>query len=178
MSFHRRQLRRIDHIGHARYLTCSCYRRLPLLGHPRIRDVLAEQLNHLHQQGGFHLYAWVIMPEHFHLLILPKDGRVSVFLRRLKAPLAKQVIQRWRHLNAKILTRLQDTDGVVRFWQRGGGYDRNLIDGSELATKIDYIHANPVRRRLVNSATEWKWSSARQYAGLNCIGPEMTNPLT
>ena len=41
-------------------------------------------------------------------------------------------------------------DGVVRyrFWQRGGGYDRNIYSDAEVWEKIDYIHANPIARGL------------------------------
>ena len=38
---------------------------------------------------------------------------------------------------------------------------------------IDYIHANPVRRGLVGRAEDWKWSSARWYAGLRPVKLEM-----
>ena len=43
-------------------------------------------------------------------------------------------------------------DGKVwhRFWQRGGGYDRNLWSIEEVREKIEYTHANPVRRGLVS----------------------------
>jgi putative transposase len=51
------------------------------------------------------------------------------------------------------------------FWQSGGGYDRNLDQPSTLLGNIDYIHMNPVRRGLAQSATDWKWSSARWFAG-------------
>ena len=62
--------------------------------------------------------------------------------------------------------RLTDSRGSVRFWQRGGGYDRNIHTENELEEKIVYIHENPVRRGLVLQATDWRWSSARWYAGV------------
>jgi hypothetical protein len=53
-----------------------------------------------------------------------------------------------------------------RFWQPGGGYDRNFHSSGALRAGIDYFHANPVRRGLVAKAEDWEWSSARWYAGL------------
>jgi putative transposase len=53
-----------------------------------------------------------------------------------------------------------------RFWQPGGGYDRNITSTEALRAVIEYIHANPVRRGLVARAEDWEWSSARWYAGL------------
>ena len=66
------------------------------------------------------------------------------------------------------LDRLKDVqpEGQVHycFWQRGGGYDRNINDPRTLLYMIEYIHQNPIRRGLVKRATEWPWSSARFYA--------------
>ena len=50
-----------------------------------------------------------------------------------------------------------------RFWQPGGGYDRNIWTAQELHEKIRYIHNNPVRRGLVEQAQQWRWSSYRAW---------------
>jgi prepilin-type processing-associated H-X9-DG protein len=60
-----------------------------------------------------------------------------------------------------------------RFWQPGGGYDRNITSSAVLRAVIDYLHANPVRRGLVARAEDWEWSSARWYAGLRPVKLEM-----
>jgi putative transposase len=52
---------------------------------------------------------------------------------------------------------------VFRFWQEGPGYDRNLNTAKSVLSSIDYIHNNPVKRGLVQSAVDWMWSSARHY---------------
>jgi len=52
-----------------------------------------------------------------------------------------------------------------RFWQRGGGYDRNLWTPRYVWETIDYIHGNPVRQGLCKRDIDWVWSSARAYAG-------------
>jgi putative transposase len=57
-----------------------------------------------------------------------------------------------------------------RFWQRGGGYDRNVIDDKTAHRQIEYIHNNPVRRGLCTTSVDWLWSSAADYAGLRA-GP-------
>ncbi|MFL5241495.1 MAG: hypothetical protein ACJ8FY_05250 [Gemmataceae bacterium] len=78
------------------------------------------------------------------------------------------------------LNRLRDEqpNGKVhyRFWQRGGGYDRNVTEPSTLLPMIKYIHDNPVRRGLVARATDWIWSSARFYEGF-CDLPLLMDPL-
>ena len=53
----------------------------------------------------------------------------------------------------------------LRFWQRGGGFDRNLWSARHIWETIDYIHANPVRRGLCDSDCDWHFSSAGIYLG-------------
>ena len=161
----RRRLRRREFPGHVRFLTFSCYRRLPLFGHSRIRDAFVEQLSLTKLRLGFELYAWVVMPEHVHLLLLPSppDMTVTRILRGLKRPFAEHVLNRWRELDAPVLGRIVDARGNEHFWQRGGGYDRNIVSEDEYFEKCLYIHHNPVKRGLVESAVQWKWSSARWY---------------
>jgi putative transposase len=60
-----------------------------------------------------------------------------------------------------------------RFWQPGGGYDRNITSSETLLAMIEYIHANPVRRGLVARMEDWEWSSARWYAGIRPVKIEM-----
>jgi putative transposase len=59
-----------------------------------------------------------------------------------------------------------------RFWQAGVGQDHNIHDPTTLHQVIEYIHANPVRRRLVSQAEKWPWSSAADWAG------ESNSPLS
>lgn len=54
----------------------------------------------------------------------------------------------------------------IRFWQRGGGFDRNVWSERIVVQEIDYIHANPVRRGLCTRPEEWRWSSAAEYLGI------------
>jgi putative transposase len=52
---------------------------------------------------------------------------------------------------------------MYRFWQPGPGYDRNVWSLDELREKVDYIHANPIRRKLVDGPADWVWSSYRAW---------------
>ena len=50
-----------------------------------------------------------------------------------------------------------------RFWQRGGGYDRNLRTVRDIHEKVAYIHQNPVTRGLESQAEDYAWSSAMAW---------------
>lgn len=125
---------------------------------------------------GFELWAWVLMPEHFHLVIFPRPGgpAMGTILLSIKQSTAKRALN-WARANRPDTLGLfadQSPDGTVthRFWQRGGGYDRNLYSADEVWEKIDYIHNNPVARRLCRQPEEWMWSSARAHRD-QCAGP-------
>jgi hypothetical protein len=110
------------------------------------------------------------MPEHVHLVVFSESTTMDAFLKRLKGPFSQWALRRCANANDAMLTRVQTPDGH-RFWQAGGGYDRNVI-GDELLEKIRYCHANPVTRALVSRSVDWPWSSARRYESrADAIGP-------
>ena len=163
---HRRRLRRVAQAGHARFLTFSCHRRLPLLDHDGIRGLFVDRLAKVCASEQVRLLGWVIMPEHVHLLVFPEtEPDIERFSHTLKRPVAEAVLRRWKGLDAPILRRIVHGTGY-RFWQTGGGYDRNLFNPEALREKVQYMHDNPVRRGLVKAATDYAWSSARWYAGV------------
>ena len=165
----RRLCKRYDIAGHAHYLTFSCWRCQPLLSASRARTWLLDAVDKARSIQGFDLWAWVIMPEHVHLLILPHDGaRISAILSSVKQPVAKKAVFQVRRHRPGFLPRMEDRQPSgrrsYRFWQPGGGYDRNIWTAEELHEKAAYIHANPVRRGLVESPEDWPWSSWRAWA--------------
>jgi len=166
---HRKQLQRRDEPGEARFHTFSCFQRRPFLSKVRSRQWFIDGLIRSRQTHGFHLWAYVIMPEHIHLLLWPGDAplKMSDVLYTLKKSVTNRALT-WVQANAPhFLPQMEDRGpkGRVthRFWQRGGGYDENLFSPDKIWQKIDYIHQNPVRRGLCESTTDWAWSSARAY---------------
>lgn len=159
-------MRRWEGSGAVRFVTFSCQRRLPLLGNPAIRDVFVEALTTARSRHGFELFAWVVMPEHIHLLLRPHpDAHLDEALRSMKTSVAKRVVNRWRTLGAPILDQIQTSRGAPRFWQKGGGFDRNVRDQHEFCREVRYIHRNPVERGLVEQPEGWRWSSVRWWMG-------------
>ena len=110
------------------------------------------------------------MPEHVHLLVQPTVMPVKIdnLLSATKQPYSvriKRILEAARSPLLQKLTVLERPGKTAfRYWQEGPGYDRNLSTEAAVLAAIDYIHNNPVRRHLVERATDWKWSSARWYA--------------
>jgi putative transposase len=156
--------------GDAHELTFSIYRRLPLLARTAARDLFIACLDRARKSGGFRIIAYVVMPNHVHLLVIPDGKPISQILTAVKAEFAKQLLKQLRASSASVLEELRVTrrDGTSRFriWQSGGGYDRNLFSPSAIRAAIEYLHANPVRSGLCATIVDWKWSSARWHYGL------------
>ena len=71
-------LKRYYGSGDLHFITCSCYRRLGLLGSRMPRDLLVDRLEQVRKKYQFAICGYVVMPEHIHLLITePRYGRVA-----------------------------------------------------------------------------------------------------
>jgi len=158
-------VKHFDIPNHARFITYSCFNRLPLLGDPSIRDLYVAELQKQSTRLEFDIIAYVVMPEHVHLIVVPQDGQIEPVLRGLKQGFARDTLKRMRDEGHPLMSELVGVHGKPIFWQRGGGYDRNLRGGDDVREKVAYIHMNPVRRGLVGKPTDWFWSSAQDYGG-------------
>jgi putative transposase len=71
--------------GDLHFVTFSCYRRLPYLGTPAMRELFEEFLEKMRLKHDFHINAYVVMPEHVHLLISePKRAILAKAIQALK----------------------------------------------------------------------------------------------
>src|SRR3954447_20252410 len=100
------------------------------------------------------------MPEHVHLLVCPTtpESDLSAFLASVKIPVARFAVAFVRRHAPAFLPRMTDLQPngqcSLRFWQRGGGFDRNLWEPLAIWQTIEYIHANPIRRGLCQRPEE------------------------
>ena len=159
--------------NHLHYITRSVYRRTRLFDSEKFRQRWVETLGGLRRELGFKIACYVLMPEHFHLLIWPSaDANPSQILQKLEGRMALFILKnlkenpkhRWCR---KMLGHVQLPTTVhhhahFRVWQRGG-YDMNIWSPKKINEKLDYMHNNPVVRKLVAQPGDWPWSSWRFY---------------
>jgi len=177
----RGNLRRYDGAGNFHFITCSCYRRQPLLGTARRRDLLLTVLEQVRRRYQFVVAGYVIMPEHIHLLISePQVKTPSTVMQALKLGLARRVIaEAGRHgASAGPTSRKAREVGhppvpAQHIWQKRF-YDFNVWTEHKRIEKLRYMHRNPVKRGLVASPELWRWSSFRAYF-LSERGPVRVN---
>ncbi len=110
------------------------------------RDLLAEHA----RAAGVEVWAWVLMPNHVHLILVPHDADA---LRRALAPVHRRYAG---HVHA----RLKRTG---HFWQ--GRFGCIAMDEAHLGAALRYVALNPVRARLCKRAADWPWSSVHAHLG-------------
>jgi REP element-mobilizing transposase RayT len=94
----------------------------------------------------YRLQAWVLMPNHVHLVVDVRDTPLS------------QLVKRWKGGTARAANLLLGRHGT--FWQ-GDYFDTKIRDAVHLAQAIRYVEQNPTKAKLVRNPREWPWSSAR-----------------
>ena len=182
-SLQHKRLKRYYIPGHAHELTFSCYKRRKYFTDERVCSIFLEELEKARSTFNFKVWAYVIMPNHIHLLIWPPELQYSIakILNTLDGKTAKHYRDYLINSDIKkyekylILSRGRQ---VFRFWLPGGGYDRNIVNSKAIYNSIKYIENNPVRTGMVMTPEEWPWSSA--YARIqkkHVIPDEFNTPI-
>jgi len=160
----RNPLRRYYGRGDLHFVTFSCYRRQPLLGTRRSRDRFVRILDEVRTRHAFQLLGYVVMPEHVHLLISkPKKITPSKVLQVLKQKVSRALRGKKSVPGQLSLAFPGRAMEAGAFWQRRF-YDFNVYSRKKFREKLEYMHANPVVRKLVDHPKEWPWSSWSHYA--------------
>lgn len=156
--------------GHVYYVTTNVYRRLPIFTRPSFIVLLYDSLHYYRHQYDFKLLGYVIMPDHVHLMLWPQsEAALCDFMRDFKTFTSKRII---RQANVE-----QKQDWIIHFRQSGqetgrsenkvwqdSYWDINLFSVKFLRQKLNYIHRNPLRSKLVDNPEEYPYSSFRNYA--------------
>lgn len=139
-------LREIDRYLDLGYGCCALRRKA-------CAEAIIENWRHFAGQR-YALLAWVVMPNHVHVLVRVADGIAL-----------GQVVHGWKSYTAKKLLELAPEAFSKRtVWQREY-WDRFIRDERHRQAAIRYIHENPVRAGLVAHAENWPWSSAGSADG-------------
>jgi putative transposase len=130
-------------------LTAACYEHQPILQREnRRREFQARLVDGLSRESWAIIHAWVILPNHYHLL-------ASVDL---------ETFREWiRILHSKVATEWnrEDKTSGRKVWYRF--QDRSIRNEHHYFASLNYIHANPVKHGYAAKADEWKSSSIHSY---------------
>ncbi len=159
--------------GELQFIITSTYRRAALFFSERFCRCFVERLEEVRQELKFLLLGWVLMPEHFHLLLQPRPAdSTPAILKGLKEETARRILKTLRQNQQqawcrKMLARLRlpptvHDESHHRLWQRRF-FPFNVYSEKKRREKLDCMHNNPVKRSLVSTPGDWPWSSWRFY---------------
>ncbi|MDR3676280.1 MAG: transposase [Acidobacteriota bacterium] len=115
-------------------------------------ELLARAFNRARASHRFYLTAWVFLPDHWHCIVaLQYPETISQVIKSVKQSSTTGINQR------------RGTEGEL--WQERF-FDRAIRTVKEYHEKVEYIHLNPVRARLVGHPQDWRWSSYSEYADM------------
>src|SRR5579859_560592 len=160
-------------LNHLHFITRSTYRRVRLFDSTRFKRRWVQTLDELRRELNFKIIGYVLMPEHFHILIWTSaDPNPSQILQKLEDRTALFILKNLKENVTypwcrKMLDRVRLPTTVhhhahFRVWQRRG-YDLNVWSPRKRDEKLNYMHNNPVTRKMVDKPGDWPWSSWRFY---------------
>ncbi len=157
--------RHYDHDGRIRFVTFATRQLTPVLSNSCYRDIVVECLEEVCAEYKVRIIAYVVMPEHVHLMLLPPiEICLAPVIGDIKRLSAKRIHLRMSPDSelAKRLTTVRCGQARFSLWQKRC-YDHNCRTVQSVRRTIDYCHMNPVRRGLVKRPEDWRWSSYRGY---------------
>ncbi|HXF70396.1 MAG TPA: hypothetical protein VNK89_11380 [Thermoflexus sp.] len=130
-------------------ITAACYEHQRIFEGPENLSMLAETVLRNLDEAGLTCYAWVFLPNHYHLVVAADDlRRVSKVLQRTHGFLAAWINQRQRMRGRRVWYRFTD---------------RKIRNLRHHWATVRYLHWNPVKHGYVDHPMAWPWSSYMLY---------------
>lgn len=156
------------------FLTVVTYNRKPIL--VKNIDLLRKAFKNTKKNYDFEIFAMVVLPEHFHVLLNPKDIKEypkiissvkHYFSRNLDD--VGQVCPTYKNTNNNNNQNIYpcpiyDRNKLV--WQRRY-WEHTIRDEEDLFKHLDYIHYNPVKHGLEKNVKDWEFSSFEKFVRMN-----------
>jgi REP element-mobilizing transposase RayT len=159
-----------DKIGNTYFVTTTVmnFDRIFSLGRA-YNLILMESMKYLLKRHKAQLYAYVIMPNHFHMVsYMPQGESIVDFMRNFKRHTSTE-IRKLAEAEKRfyLLERFRSNAEYAKMQSYKVWIDRfdDLIITTQrtVAIKVNYIHFNPVKAGLAENPEEWEFSSARNY---------------
>ena len=151
------------------FLTCTVLEWLPVFSRPEVVNILLDCWKYQIKENGLQLYGYVVMENHIHYIAQTKQLDKS--LASFKSFTARKIIDYLvQNKTDYLLDRFRfakrpyKNDREYQFWQEGS-HAELVFSEAMMREKLQYIHANPVKRGYVDTAEQWRYSSARNYSG-------------
>jgi putative transposase len=123
------------------FITSATFNRRRLFQVEVNANLFLETLQHYRREGNYKLHAFVVMPDHIHLLLTPQQITLERTIGLIKGGFSHRL------------------GSNLTVWQRGFT-DHRIRNREELELRRDCIHQNPVRARIVDRPELYAYSSA------------------
>jgi putative transposase len=152
------------------FLTSTTYERKPFFKIDKYAQILCNIIYNLRNRQKMSLLGFVVMAEHFHLLIVPSsEVRISWIMQEIKKG-SPRLMNRDRFSGIQGRARRSDVEfNEIRYsgssltpnkvWM-DEYYDYVIRNEKDMIKHLEYIFNNPVKRGLVESPEKYAWSSA------------------
>jgi REP element-mobilizing transposase RayT len=142
------------------------------------RDIVIDSLRYCQQHKGLEIFAFVVMSNHLHLLIRSKTGKLSDTIHDFKSFTAKEILlaietenesrRDWMLNLFEFAAKRHKRNSKFQIWTHEN-HAEEIYSNEFIEQKIKYIHNNPVKAGIVEKAEDYLYSSARAFAGLDCL---------
>lgn len=162
--------------GNTYFLTMTVANWIDVFTRPIYKHIIVDALKYNQDNKGLIIYAWCLMSNHLHLIAEADEGyKLSDILRDFKKFTSKAIVReieenpeesrkKWMLSEFEFAGRYKTNIENYKFWMDGN--EAKEINSTEfLEQKLNYIHENPVKAEIVESAEEYIYSSAKNYAG-------------
>ncbi|MEM7579919.1 MAG: transposase [Mastigocoleus sp.] len=156
------------------FITCTVVNWLPVFSQPRFAQVILDSLNFLIKNQRLSLHAFVIMENHLHL-IASSQKNLSREIAAFKSFTARSIIDNLKASKGEYLLKqlkfhkkAYKTDQDYQLWQEGS-HPKLIVSKNMFVQTLKYIHDNPVKRGYIDEPVHWRYSSCRNYMGVEGI---------
>jgi putative transposase len=157
--------------GNLFFITSTVVGFANIFNNQRCRDIFVNCVHFYQARGDFILLAWVLMPNHFHMILKCSERvNISNVVGNIKRYISRQIGQLYKSPDIRpLLPRIKHA-GLKQPGKRTGVWQPRfdsfvIMSEHALKQKTDYIHNNPVRKGFVDEPWQWKHSSASAYVG-------------
>jgi putative transposase len=140
-------IRRYFRPGDISFLTHVTYKRMPILTDNF--DLLCTVWHSIKAQSQVELLAWVVLPDHMHVLVENHGDDLSYLTKRFKLSFSHHYRKNHGLNRGRIWQ--------YRFW------DHIIRNGDDLNRHIDYIHYNPIKHGLSSDPRQYHFSSFHDF---------------
>ena len=160
------------------FVTFQVVRWIDIFTRKVYRDIVIDSLRYCQQNKGLEVYAFVVMSNHIHAILRSSTRRLSDTIREFKSFTAKQMLDaihqeserrsEWMLSEFEFAAKKHKRNEKYQLWTHEN-HPIILYGNAIIQQRINYIHDNPVRSGIVANQEDYLYSSARAYAGMDCM---------